>query len=36
MQNAAGNNVVKVKSTKNKVTGAISLTPMTLDPTTGI
>jgi len=31
MQNAAGNNVVAVKSAKNKVTGAISLTPMTVD-----
>ena len=36
MEHAAGNNVVKVKSTKNKVTGAISLTAMTLDPTTGM
>jgi MFS family permease len=35
MQNAAGNNVVTVKSTKNKVTGAISLTSMTIDPATG-
>src|SRR6267143_1218742 len=34
MQGAAGNNVVTVKSAKNKVTGAISLTPMTLDPAT--
>jgi len=31
MQRAAGNNVVTVKATKNKVTGAISLTPMTQD-----
>ena len=31
MQRAAGNNVVTVKSTRNKVTGAISLTPMTTD-----
>jgi MFS family permease len=31
MQRAAGNNVVTVKSTKNKVTGAISLTAMTTD-----
>src|SRR6202790_56746 len=31
MQQAAGNNVVTVKSAKNKVTGAISLTPMTED-----
>jgi MFS family permease len=31
MQNAAGNNVVTVKSAKSKVTGAISLTPLTVD-----
>jgi MFS family permease len=31
MQNAAGNNVVTVKSTRNRVTGAISLTAMTTD-----
>ena len=31
MQSAAGNNVVAVKSAKNKVTGAISLTPFTVD-----
>ncbi|HXN23321.1 MAG TPA: MFS transporter [Candidatus Dormibacteraeota bacterium] len=31
MQSAAGNNVISVKSTRNKVTGAISLTPMTID-----
>src|SRR6202171_4735705 len=31
MQSAAGNNVVTVKSAKNKVTGAISLTPITVD-----
>jgi hypothetical protein len=31
MQQAAGNNVVTVKSAKNKATGAISLTPLTLD-----
>ncbi len=31
MQRAAGNNVATVKSAKSKVTGAISLTPMTLD-----
>ncbi len=31
MQRAAGNNVVTVQSTRNKVTGAISLTPMTTD-----
>ena len=29
MERAVGNNVVTVQSTKNKVTGAISLTPMT-------
>ncbi len=33
MERAAGNNVVSVKSTRNKVTGAISLTPMTTDAT---
>ena len=33
MQRAAGNNVVTVQSTKTKVTGAISLTPMTTDAT---
>lgn len=33
MQAAAGNNVVTVKSTRNAVTGAISLTPMTTDAT---
>jgi len=32
MERAAGNNVVTVKSTRNKVTGAISLTAMTMDP----
>jgi MFS family permease len=32
MEKAAGNHVVTVKSTRNKVTGAISLTPMTTDP----
>jgi MFS family permease len=31
MEHAAGNNVVTVKSTRNKVTGAISLTPLTTD-----
>ena len=31
MQRAAGNNVVTVKSARNKVTGAISLTPLTTD-----
>jgi len=33
MEHAAGNNVVTIKSAKNKVTGAISLTPMTRDAT---
>src|SRR5271154_5956140 len=33
MQHAAGNNVVSVKSARNKVTGAISLTPLTTDAT---
>jgi MFS family permease len=33
MESAAGNNVVTVKSTRNKVTGAISLTAMTTDAT---
>jgi MFS family permease len=33
MQRAAGNNVVTVKSARNKVTGAISLTAMTTDAT---
>jgi MFS family permease len=31
MQQAAGNNVVTVKSAKNKATGAIALTPLTTD-----
>jgi MFS family permease len=35
MQVAAGNNVVGLKSTKNKVTGAIALTPQIVDPATG-
>src|SRR5262249_11800337 len=35
MQVAAGNNVVGLKSTKNKVTGAIALTPQVADATTG-
>src|SRR6516165_1159373 len=35
MQRAAGNNVVTVQSTKNRVTGAISLTPMTTDANGG-
>ncbi len=34
MEKAAGNNVVTVMSTRNSVTGAINLTPMTLDPGT--
>jgi hypothetical protein len=33
MAKATGNNIVSVQSTKNKVTGAISLTPMTYDTT---
>ena len=33
MQAAAGNNVVEVSNVKNKVTGAISLTPETMDAT---
>src|SRR5277367_241694 len=33
MQRAAGNNVTTVKSTRNKVTGAIGLTAMTTDAT---
>jgi hypothetical protein len=32
MAHAAGNNVVTVRSTRNEVTGAISLTAITLDP----
>jgi MFS family permease len=35
MQQAAGNNVVTVSSVKDKVTGAIKLTPLTPDPATG-
>ena len=35
MERAAGNNVVSLWSTRNAVTGAISLTPVTVDPTTG-
>src|SRR6266566_3542224 len=34
MQSAARNNVVTVRSARNKVTGAIGLTPMTIDPAT--
>ncbi len=33
MERAAGNHVVTVKSTRSQVTGAITLTPMTLDST---
>jgi MFS family permease len=33
MQQAAGNNVVSVSSVKDKVTGALKLTPLTQDPT---
>jgi MFS family permease len=35
MQVAAGNNVNGLHSTRNKVTGAIALTPLTTDPATG-
>jgi MFS family permease len=35
MQQAAGNNVTRVTSIKNKVTGEIKLTPMTVDAVTG-
>src|SRR3984893_12880640 len=35
MQVAAGNNINGLHSTKNKVTGAIGLTPLTTDPATG-
>ena len=35
MQQAAGNNVVTVSSVKDKVTGAIKLTPLTQDAATG-
>jgi MFS family permease len=35
MQQAAGNNVVRVSSVTDKVTGAIKLTPLTQDPATG-
>jgi MFS family permease len=34
MQKAAGNDIVTVKSTKNKVTGATALIPMSVDPAT--
>jgi MFS family permease len=33
MEKAAGNNIVSIQSTRNKVTGQIGLTPMTLDAT---
>ena len=36
MQSASGNNVVGVKSAKNKITGAIALTPQTIDSATGL
>jgi MFS family permease len=35
MQVAAGNNINGLHSTRNKVTGAIGLTPLTTDPATG-
>jgi len=35
MQQAAGNNVVRVSSVKDKITGAIKLTPLTVDAKTG-
>jgi MFS family permease len=35
MEKAAGNNIVGIQSTRNKVTNAISLTPMTIDAATG-
>jgi MFS family permease len=36
MQQAAGNNVVRVSSAKDKITGAIKLTPLTVDAATGM
>jgi MFS family permease len=36
MQKAAGNNVVTVKSARNKATGAISLTPLTPDASSAL
>ena len=36
MERAAGNHVVTVKSTRSKLTGAITLTPMTTDATGGL
>jgi MFS family permease len=35
MQVAAGNNVIGLKSARNKVTGAIALTPQVVDPVSG-
>jgi MFS family permease len=35
LQVAAGNNITGLQSTRNKVTGAIALTPLTTDPATG-
>ncbi len=35
MQGAAGNNINGLHSTRNKVTGAIGLTPLTTEPATG-
>jgi MFS family permease len=35
LEKAVGNNVTTVQSTKSKVTGATSITPMTTDPATG-
>jgi len=35
MQQAAGNNVVRVTSVKDRVTGAVRLTPLTVDAATG-
>jgi MFS family permease len=35
MQKAAGNNVTRVSSIRDKVTGAIKLTPLTIDTATG-
>ncbi|MGA9070062.1 MAG: MFS transporter [Terracidiphilus sp.] len=35
MQQAAGNNVTRVSSIRDKVTGAIKLTPLTIDAATG-
>jgi MFS family permease len=35
MQQAAGNNVTRVSSVRDKVTGAVKLTPLTVDAVTG-